>query len=77
MPGGREAVNFHLVPDLTEVLPNVLLPCLTMESFWLERTTKVPGLAWRVTRRVFVLSLYDDKMIKRFQDALVKILKKK
>ena len=30
----------------------------------------------KINKNVFVLSLYDDKMVKKFQDALVKILKK-
>src|SRR3989338_9187248 len=31
----------------------------------------------KITKNVFTLSLFDDKMVKKFQDALVKILKKK
>jgi GTP-binding protein len=31
----------------------------------------------KISKNVFVLSLFDDKMVKKFQDALVKILKKK
>ncbi len=31
----------------------------------------------KLDKKVFVLSLYDDKMVKKFADALVKILKKK
>ena len=31
----------------------------------------------KISKNVFVLSLYDDKMVKKFSDALVKILKKK
>ncbi len=31
----------------------------------------------KVSKNVFTLSLYDDKMVKKFQDTLVKILKKK
>ncbi len=31
----------------------------------------------KISKNVFSLSLFDDKMVKKFQDALVKILKKK
>jgi GTP-binding protein len=31
----------------------------------------------KVSKKVFTLSLYDDKMVKKFRDELVKILKKK
>ena len=31
----------------------------------------------KISKKVFVLSLYDDKSIKTFRDELVKILKKK
>jgi len=31
----------------------------------------------KISKNVFTLSLFDDKMVKKFQDALVKILKKK
>ena len=31
----------------------------------------------KINKNVFTLSLFDDKMVKKFQDALVKILKKK
>lgn len=31
----------------------------------------------KISKNVFVLSLFDDKMVKKFQDALIKILKKK
>jgi len=31
----------------------------------------------KISKNVFVLSLFDDKMVKKFNDALVKILKKK
>lgn len=31
----------------------------------------------KITNKVFVLSLYDDKMVKKFSDELVKILRKK
>lgn len=31
----------------------------------------------KISKKVFALSLYDDKMVKKFSDALMKILKKK
>ena len=31
----------------------------------------------KISKDVFVLSLFDDKMVKKFRDELVKILKKK
>ena len=31
----------------------------------------------KLGKKVFVLSLFDDKMVKKFRDELVKILKKK
>jgi GTPase len=31
----------------------------------------------KINKNVFILSLYDDKMVKKFNDALMKILKKK
>lgn len=31
----------------------------------------------KISKNVFILSLYDDKMVKKFQDSLVKILKPK
>ncbi|MEI8175103.1 MAG: hypothetical protein WCG28_04095, partial [bacterium] len=31
----------------------------------------------KISKNVFTLSLFDDKMVKKFNDALMKILKKK
>ena len=31
----------------------------------------------KISKNVFALSLYDDKMVKKMSDALMKILKKK
>jgi len=31
----------------------------------------------KISKKVFVLSLFDDKMVKKFNDELAKILKKK
>ncbi len=39
--------------------------------------TKVIATFEKLNKKVFVLSLFDDKMIKKFNDALAKILKKK
>lgn len=39
--------------------------------------TKVVKAFEKLNKKVFVLSLFDDKMIKKFSDALIKILKKK
>ena len=39
--------------------------------------TKIEKEFQKITKNVFVLSLYDDKTVKKFRDELVKILKKK
>ena len=56
----------------TDVVEDPKIITKTVKAF--EKLTPAKGGA---SKKVFTLSLFDDKMVKKFNDALLKILKKK
>ena len=56
----------------TDVVEDPKIITKTVKAF--EKLTTAKGGA---SKKVFTLSLFDDKMVKKFNDALLKILKKK